>query len=116
MLPTQHRLPEPEQVARRVYFLEFGLVSGYTLLPLVIIGHDVGLKLYAGGRHDAEGQDWMMAFLFMGLLPPYGLLLFHLTRPGPEPRYQRVLSPLLFPPLLLGYLYCFGNLGMGRSY
>ncbi|UOR07587.1 Crp/Fnr family transcriptional regulator [Hymenobacter aerilatus] len=29
--PAQHRLLEPGQVARRVYFLESGLVRGYTL-------------------------------------------------------------------------------------
>ena len=86
------------------------------LLALIIIGHDVGIKLYAGGQHDSEGQGWMIAFLFMGLLPTYGLLLYHLSRPGPEPRSRRVLSGLLFPLLLLGYLYCFSNLGIGRSY
>ena len=31
-LPAQHQLLQPGQVARRVYFLETGLVRGYTLL------------------------------------------------------------------------------------
>ena len=31
-LPAHHRLLQPGQVARRVYFLETGLVRGYTLL------------------------------------------------------------------------------------
>ena len=34
----------------------------------------------------------------------------------PEPRHQRVLSLLLFPLLLLGFLYRFANLGISRSY
>lgn len=34
----------------------------------------------------------------------------------PEPRHQRVFSLLLFPLLLLGFLYRFANLGISRSY
>ena len=36
-LPAQHLLLRPSQVARRLYFLETGLVRGYTLLH----GHEV---------------------------------------------------------------------------
>ena len=86
------------------------------VLTAIIIGHDIGLKLYAGGMHDNAGQGWMSAYLLMGLLPAYGGILFYVATRTAEPLFWRVLSVLLLPLLLAGYCYFFGNLGLGRSY
>jgi hypothetical protein len=79
---------------------------------LLICCHDVGIKLYAGGAHDAEGQGLSNFFLL-----PAHLLQTKLVRrtPGASLRQQR--WALWAGPLLIsGYLLCFGSLGSGRLY
>jgi hypothetical protein len=81
------------------------------LLALLICLHDAGIKLYAGGSHDAEGQGFIHFFLFMGLLPAYGYVVYTLTRQRAEPVAVRVVTGLLFPAILGHYFWFFAGLG-----
>lgn len=86
------------------------------LLALLICGHDMGVKLYGGGSHDAEGQGFIHAFLFMGLLPAYGILILKVSQlKGLVPWHIRLAACLLFPLVLAVHLYFFGALGHGVS-
>ncbi|GAB2784335.1 hypothetical protein HNQ93_002425 [Hymenobacter luteus] len=86
------------------------------LLAGLICGHDMGVKLYGGGSHDAEGQGFIHAFLLMGLLPAYGILVLKVSQlKGVVPGYLRVAACLLFPLLLALYLYFFGEVGYGLA-
>ncbi|RPD45783.1 hypothetical protein DNI29_16665 [Hymenobacter sediminis] len=86
------------------------------LLAVLICGHDIGVKLYGGGSHDAEGQGLIHAFLFMGLLPAYGLLILRVSQlKGVVPWHTRLGACLLFPLVLAIHLFFFGELGYGLS-
>jgi hypothetical protein len=81
------------------------------LLALLICLHDAGIKLYAGGTHDAEGQGFLHAFLFLGLLPAYGYVVYRLTHQQAKPVVSRVVAGLLYPAVLGPYLWFFADLG-----
>ncbi|TGE04711.1 hypothetical protein [Hymenobacter fodinae] len=86
------------------------------LLALLICLQDAGTKLFAGGSHDAEGQGVIHAFLFMGLLPVFGYIVYMLRRQRAEPPGSRILAGLLFPVAVGLYLWLFANLGYNCDY
>lgn len=81
------------------------------LLALLICAHDIGIKLYAGGTHDIEGQGFIHALLFMGLLPAYGYILYSAIRQQGLPLLTRVSVSLLFPLVISLHLFFFANVG-----
>lgn len=81
------------------------------LLALLICLHDAGTKLYAGGSHDAEGQGFIHLFLFLGLLPASGYIVYGLMRQRAEPVVSRVAAGLLFAAILGLYLWFSAGLG-----
>ena len=95
--------------------------AGYTLaLPgitaILCCLHDAGIKLYGGGQHDLEGQGFMNAFFFAGLLPSYILVLVLLVRSTEISRNKRIAAAFIMPLIVICYLYFFGALGVGRYY
>jgi hypothetical protein len=88
-----------------------------TLLAVCCIClNDIGVKLYGGGNHDAKGQGFIHASLFVGLLPAYGMVLFKTIRQSNITTPRKVTACLLFPILLLGYLTLFADLGEGVTH
>lgn len=90
------------------------------LLTLIILGliilHDIGLKLYAGGTHDGPGLGWMNLMLFIGLVPTYILTIVGIFRNKPAKLTEKIISLLIFPLIIAGHLYLFSDLGLGRHY
>src|ERR1700744_576116 len=47
-----------------------------SILTYLFIGlNDIGIKLFAGGIHDAEGVGWIEMLFFVGLVPSFIILL-----------------------------------------
>jgi hypothetical protein len=78
--------------------------------------NDILIKLYSGGTHDSEGLEWIHFFLFLGLLPSFGILIFTTLRKKEENKLNKIIAICIFPLLLYVYLYYFGNLGLGKHY
>lgn len=91
-----------------------------TILTSIILGliilHDIGLKLFAGGMHDGPGQGWLHLMLFMGLVPAYILTVIGVFRNKQAQLTEQVLSLLIFPLIMAGHVYLFSDLGLGRYY
>jgi hypothetical protein len=83
---------------------------------LFIATNDISIKLYSGGRHDYEGLAWVHLLLFIGLLPVFGLLLNSVFEDRKAPVILQIFAMVIFPILILGYLYFFSELGLGREY
>jgi hypothetical protein len=98
--------------------------SCHTLRPIyltainlgLIILHDIGLKLFAGGMHDGPGLGWMTLLLFIGLAPAYILTIIGIFRIKQAKFMEKILSVLIFPLIIAGHFYIFGDLGLGRYY
>ena len=91
-----------------------------TLLTLIILGliiiHDIGLKLYAGGTHDGPGLGWMNLMLLIGVVPAYILTIIGIFRNNQAKLTEKIISLLVFPLIIAGHLYLFSDLGLGRYY
>ncbi|MCR5890145.1 hypothetical protein LRS06_20675 [Hymenobacter sp. J193] len=83
-----------------------------TLAALLICAHDAGIKHYGGGTHDHEGQGFIHAFLFFGLLPAYLLVLNQASMSSSGTRRQQWAAYLVFPLILGVHLTLFGWLGV----
>jgi len=86
------------------------LVTGFIIL------HDIGIKLYSGGRHDNEGSGWIHAFLFLGLTISYAILLFGIFRQKEYDLREKIFATFILPTVILIHLYFFTDLGLGRYY
>lgn len=91
------------------------LLGTTTLAAGFICLNDVGVKLYGGGDHDAEGLGFVNFFLLIGALLSYGLLMYHISRQKAAPRPARIAAGLLFPVILALHLYFFADLGYGLN-
>lgn len=89
------------------------LLGSATLAAGFICLNDVGVKLYGGGTHDAEGLGFVNFFLLIGALLAYGLVVHHISRQKATPLPARIAAGLLFPALLALHLYFFADLGYG---
>ncbi len=85
------------------------------ILGLIIL-HDIGLKLYSGGTHDSEGLGWLHLMLFIGLVPSYILTIVGIFQNKKADKTEKILSIIIFPLVIVGHLYLFGDLGLGRYY
>lgn len=98
--------------------------GSYKLRPIIltvlilglIILHDIGLKLYGGGKHDGPGQGWLHLMLFFGLVPAYIFLLIGIFINKQAQLTEKIISLLIFPLIIAGHLYLFSDLGLGRHY
>ena len=78
--------------------------------------HDIGIKLYAGGSHDGEGLSWVHLLMFLGLVPSYIILVSSIFQDKERNRKEKLTAVLLFPLLIAGRLFLFGDLGLGLYY
>ncbi len=101
------------------------IVFGYNnlkpiFMTLIVLGliilHDIGLKLYSGGKHDIEGLGWLHLMLFIGLVPTYILIIVGIFRNKQAKKNEKIISVLIFPLIMAGHLYLFSDLGLGRYY
>jgi hypothetical protein len=103
------------------FIIVFGLRDLNPLLKslltfLFIAINDISIKLYAGGIHDREGLDWVDLFLLIGLVPAFILLLVSIIRDKKSTLINKLAAIVLFPLLVYGHEYFFGELGLGRAY
>jgi len=83
----------------------------------VLIGfHDIGIKLYSGGRHDYEGLGFLQFMLFVGLVPAFVILLIGIIRNENDTKFEKWLAVILFPIIVSIHLLIFRELGLGRSF
>jgi len=88
-----------------------------SVLLAVLIGlHDIGIKLYSGGRHDPEGLGWVHLMLFIGLMPAYGILIAGIFKSKNESKQNKLIAVIIFPLMIWIHLLIFGKIGLGRCY
>ncbi|WP_035566302.1 hypothetical protein [Hymenobacter sp. IS2118] len=80
----------------------------------VVSIHDIGIKLYGGAMHDLEGQGFIFAFLFLGLIPSYLRLVSTVSNNKHARKSEIRWALLLFPVLILIHLSVTDDLGLGR--
>lgn len=78
--------------------------------------HDVGIKLYAGGKHNNLGQGIIHLFLGIGLVFAYITLLVGIYKQKESSLVRKVIAALLLPVVMSIYLYFIDDLGIGRHY
>ena len=84
-----------------------------SILVFGLIGfHDILIKLYSGGTADSEGQGVIHLFLFIGLVPAFGVLLTSVFRQKQETLKDKIVACLIFPALMSVHLYLFSRLGL----
>ncbi len=82
------------------------------LLAGLIIIHDVGIKLYAGGTHDLTGIGWIVLMMFIGLVPAYIFLIGGIFKSEDESKLNKWIAVFIFPLLLGIHLKMFWFLGL----
>jgi hypothetical protein len=78
--------------------------------------NDILIKLYGGGTHDKEGQDWVFLFMFIGLVPTFFILAIAVLRKKDEKIFNKIVSIVLFIALVVIHSQLFSTLGLGRHY
>ena len=94
--------------------IDINLISFLTFIFIAL--NDILLKLYAGGRHDNEGQAWIHFMRLLGLIPTIAILLTVIAKRKEQASIKKITSIFLFTALLVGHMYLFTNLGIGRYY
>jgi hypothetical protein len=83
---------------------------------LFVALNDIAIKLYAGGKHDNEGLDWIHLFLFFGLIPTFVFLSIAVFKRKSEKLAIKLMAIGLFIALTYIHLQLFSRLGLGRRY
>jgi hypothetical protein len=77
---------------------------------------DICLKLYAGGTHDWEGQDWIVAYYSIGLILSLPIIIYYLIKN----RELRIINKIAFIILFLILIYVenefFSKLGVEKRF
>ena len=82
-----------------VAFFTKGLLSVWkSVVFSALIGiHDIGIKLYSGGRHDYEGLGFLHLMLFIGLVPAYVILLVGIFKTKNDTKVNKWLAVVFIP-------------------
>lgn len=84
-----------------------------SLLCYFFIGlNDIGIKLFAGGRHDMEGIGWIHMLLFIGLVPCLIMLVIGVFRDAKVATWLKFLSVSTFVLFVYLHLELFETLGV----
>lgn len=84
-----------------------------SIVSYLFIGlNDIGIKLFAGGRHDLEGIGWIHMLLFIGLVPCFIMLLVGVLHDKRASIWVKVFSVLVFILLIYIHLEIFETLGV----
>jgi hypothetical protein len=95
---------------------KFDVIIRAIISYLLIAVNDIGIKLYGGGIHDAEGQGWIYMLLLVGLVPCVIILFISGFKNQKDNFYKTIFALSLFLALIFLHLYFFENLGIGRYY
>jgi hypothetical protein len=72
-----------------------------SILCYLFIGlNDIGIKLFAGGRHDMEGIGWVYLLLFIGLVPCSTMLVMAVIRDKRSATWLKLMSVISFTLLI----------------
>lgn len=74
--------------------------------------NDIGIKLFAGGRHDLEGIGWIHTLFFVGLIPGFIILVAGVFRHKKSSVVIKVISVLIFILLVYSHFEMFETLGV----
>jgi hypothetical protein len=78
--------------------------------------NDIGLKLFAGGTHDAVGGAWISVFGVIGSIISYVILIFYMFN-DKHKNYKRIsISIILFPILVIIHFYLLMDFGVNVHY
>lgn len=77
--------------------------------------NDIGIKLFAGGRHDLEGIGRIHMLFFVGLIPGFILLLMGIGRNKTSSVVIKVISILIFVLLVYSHFEMFETLGVNTE-
>ena len=91
-------------------------LAGVVITTALCCLNDAGIKLYGGGMHDLEGQGFITLTLGVGLLAAYIFVALYLIRSAAMSNRAKLAAAVIMPLIIAGYLYFFGNLGLGRFY
>jgi len=89
------------------------ILTKSTISYLFIGLNDIGIKLFAGGRHDSEGLGWIHMLLFIGLVPCFIILIIGVLRDGRSAVISKILSVFIFALLICIHLELFNTVGLG---
>ncbi len=78
--------------------------------------HDIGIKLFSGGRHDLEGLGWVHLMLFIGLVPAFGILIGGIIKTKEDSAKNKWIAIIAFPIIIWIHHLLFERLGLGRHY
>lgn len=78
--------------------------------------NDVLIKLYSGGIHDSEGQDWIVLYMLIGLIPSFLVLLAGIFSRTDEKLSNKLLAIGLFIGFSTVHFVEFGDIGLGGNY
>jgi hypothetical protein len=84
-----------------------------SILCYLFIGlNDIGIKLFAGGRHDMEGINWVYMLLFLVLVPCSIMLVMAIIRDKGSATWLKLMSIISFTLLICLHLEVFKTLGV----
>jgi hypothetical protein len=83
---------------------------------LLFLTLEIGIKFFAGGHHDNEGQIWINSFYLFGLIPSTIIIFYKIFKNTEIILKIKILIVCLF--LVFQYLQSilFGSLGLGIYY
>jgi hypothetical protein len=87
-------------------------VLSYILIAL----NDVGLKLYAGGKHDGEGGAWLVLMSAVGLVVAFFAIVGRIETQVTSQIRKQIVAVITFVALVYIHSHIFGNVGLGRYY
>ncbi|MEN0056424.1 MAG: hypothetical protein AAGC65_22280 [Mucilaginibacter sp.] len=78
--------------------------------------NDIGVKLFAGGIHDWEGQGFITLFLFIGFFSCAIMLLVAVYREQGAGKWVKTISIVAFMLLVYANIQLFQKLGLDARY
>jgi len=121
------------------FFPPFGLLFTSVLIPIItvilcfnnhhlnytfkaiiiyffIALNDIGIKLFAGGIQDNEGQGFINLMLIVGVLLGFIYFLYSMFEDKATIILHKIISIVVFSALIVLHLNFFSWLGLGRSF
>lgn len=99
-----------------LFFTNFKIYYQCLIIALLFLSVDIGIKLYAGGTHDSEGQDFQSIFYFVGVIPSLFLIFYRVIKDVEISKISKILIIAAFLIFLYFQNDLLGDLGYGRDY
>ncbi|MCW3121016.1 MAG: hypothetical protein JWQ38_508 [Flavipsychrobacter sp.] len=79
----------------------------------IIILNDLLIRLYAGGNHDGEGNEWISIFMLIGAVVAFIFAVAAVINNTSKTKApEKIIAVLLFPFILYPYQSYFSSFGM----